>query len=154
MSYQRRKGPITKKWFLSVLEKKSNGCWEWTRYKDAPRKAQPKGYGQVGYKGKVTRTHRVAYELFIGPIPEGMRVLHHCDNPPCCRPKHLFLGTQSDNLFDMGRKDRYVGNRKLTPEDVIKIRTDSRTQEAIAATYGCSRANISAIKCRKSWRIL
>lgn len=150
---KRRRGPITKEWLLSHMKiDEETDCWEWNGYRDVPRKSQPRGYGQVGYKGKVTRVHRVAYEIFVEEIPVGMQVLHRCDNPPCFNPEHLFLGTQSDNLFDMGRKGRYVGNRKLTEEDVKKIREDSRTQEKIAADYETTRSNIYYIKRRKTWR--
>jgi hypothetical protein len=80
-----------------------DSCWEWLRAKD------PNGYGKIGVGGKSDGwqfTHRVAYELQIGPIPPGMDVLHTCDNPGCVRGKHLFLGTQSTNMQDMASKGR------------------------------------------------
>jgi len=55
----------------------------------------------------VIRTHRLAWELANGPIPDGLSVLHHCDNPPCCNVEHLFLGTQTDNHADMVAKGRH-----------------------------------------------
>ena len=64
------------------------------------------GYGQKVIKGKRYRTHRLAYEWANGPIPKGMLVLHSCDNPACCNPNHLFLGTQSDNMRDCANKGR------------------------------------------------
>lgn len=68
----------------------------------------PRGYG-LGYRSRRTGTeytHQTAYRLAKGIIPEGMCVLHRCDNPPCCNPNHLFLGTKRDNSVDMARKGR------------------------------------------------
>ncbi len=83
---------------VRVLE---NGCWEWIG-------AQiPKGYGQIRYiKRRQILTHRLAWEELSGPIPDGLYVCHHCDNPPCVRLDHLFLGTQADNMEDMMLKGR------------------------------------------------
>jgi len=77
------------------------GCWLWTGA------TMWKGYGAIGYFGKVLRAHRVAWELCVGPIPRGRQVLHHCDNPACVRPNHLFLGTARDNSRDMSAKGRW-----------------------------------------------
>ena len=87
------------------LEAKPNGCLEWTggTTKD--------GYGVIRSGTKTARTHRLAWELKRGPIPPGISVLHHCDNPPCCEAAgddHLFLGTQFDNMADMVAKGRQV----------------------------------------------
>lgn len=78
----------------------STGCWEWpgTRIND--------GYGQVQMRGKRWYAHRLAYTLTFGQIPDGLMVCHHCDNPPCCRPDHLFLGTCLDNKADQRAKGR------------------------------------------------
>lgn len=66
------------------------------------------GYGLVGVVGKKSPqlVHRVAYERFVGPIPDGMKVCHRCDTRSCCEPSHLFIGTQKDNLRDMFAKKR------------------------------------------------
>jgi len=92
------------------LEVNPNGCLEWTggTTKD--------GYGLIRVESKVRYTHRVAWTLKRGPIPPGIKVLHHCDNPPCCETEptegypdgHLFLGTQFDNMADMVAKGRQV----------------------------------------------
>lgn len=94
-----------------------------------------KGYGAIrsgGRKSPVVATHRVAYELAFGPIPAGMSVLHRCDNPPCCDPDHLFLGTHADNMRDMATKGRGrapsgMANPRcrLTDRDVEAIRSQS-----------------------------
>lgn len=75
-------------------------CWEWSGYRNA------KGYGQATYLQHRFLTHRLAYELLVGPIPEGLIVMHACDNPPCCNPNHLRVGTRGDNQQDMARKRR------------------------------------------------
>ena len=75
-------------------------CWIWTGRKNS------KGYGVVKILYKRYFTHRKAWELAYGPIPEGMNVLHKCDTPACGRPTHLFLGTQEDNMHDMKKKGR------------------------------------------------
>jgi hypothetical protein len=86
------------------LERKPNGCLEWTR------STNHKGYGQIHIDGRNLATHRLAWELANGPIPPGMKVLHHCDNPPCCdAAKCLFLGTPADNTADMLSKGRHRG---------------------------------------------
>lgn len=92
----------------SQMEAKANGCREWTGH------ARPAGYGRIWFNGKETSTHRVAWELANGPIPTGLHVLHHCDNPPCGETEpseaypegHLFLGTVGDNNADMTAKGR------------------------------------------------
>lgn len=80
--------------------RKTDSCWLW----DGPRFAS--GYGRASQGSRKRRAHRVAYELYVAPIPEGMHVLHRCDNPPCVNPDHLFLGTHLDNMKDMERKGR------------------------------------------------
>ncbi|MGJ0510229.1 MAG: HNH endonuclease signature motif containing protein [Methylocystis sp.] len=80
---------------------RGDGCWEWTAAKSV------RGYGTFGLrKGKMVPAHRMSWELTYGKIPDGLIVCHHCDNPECVRPDHLFLGTYSDNTQDMIRKGR------------------------------------------------
>ncbi|KKK93890.1 hypothetical protein LCGC14_2688380 [marine sediment metagenome] len=71
-----------------------SGCWEWTRCRT------DKGYGQVRVHGKAWRAHRLSYTINVGPIPDGLFVLHDCDNPPCVNPAHLHLGDHSQNLIE------------------------------------------------------
>jgi HNH endonuclease len=93
------------------LERKPNGCLEWTKQTDH------KGYGRIKVDGKMLKTHRFAWTLANGPIPEGMSVLHHCDNRLCAdTEKCLFLGTKADNNADMKAKGRYVSANKAKTE--------------------------------------
>jgi hypothetical protein len=88
------------------LVRMPNGCLEWTGH--------GYGYGRISVFGVEVRTHRLAWELAFGPIPPGMKVLHHCDNPPCCETEptegypegHLFLGTDAENAADRNAKGR------------------------------------------------
>lgn len=111
--------------FLKFIKvNKEIGCWEWQGH------LMKQNYGTFKYKNKSNLAHRVAYELFYNKlIPEGMCVCHHCDNPKCCNPFHLFLGTNSDNSNDKVIKNRQShlpgelnGRSKFTWEIINKIR--------------------------------
>lgn len=89
--------------FWSKVRKsdEADGCWVWTGGKSR------EGYGQIFVShGKYAKAHRCSYEIEYGPIPEGLDCLHRCDNPPCVRPEHLWLGTAKDNSRDMYEKGR------------------------------------------------
>ncbi len=86
--------------------RKSDGCWEWTGL------VNESGYGRIYVYGRVDRAHRLSYRIHLGPIPKGMFVCHHCDNPPCCNPSHLFLGTHMDNMRDATAKRRWPQQHK------------------------------------------
>ncbi len=100
----RSRRPATERFWRHV--DRSGGpeaCWPWTGSVDHH------GYGGFRVEpGKLVRTHRFAYALKHGPIPEGMHVCHHCDNPPCCNDAHHFLGTVADNIRDMWAKGRHT----------------------------------------------
>lgn len=83
-------------------EADANGCMNWLRAKNQH------GYGRVYYEGRVSSAHRAIWKHFNGSIPDGMCVLHKCDNTSCCNEKHLFLGTQLDNMRDMVSNGRHV----------------------------------------------
>ena len=117
------------------------------------------GHGQVFFKGKLERTHRVAWIKTHGEIPEGASVLHKCDVPSCVNPNHLFLGTQKDNMSDMHRKNRgLIGEdspqAKLSNVDVSNIIKDQRGVTFVARDYGVAPSTISAIRSGKSWKAI
>lgn len=98
-------------------------CWEWSASRTTA------GYGHMSIGNKVLYIHRVVYEIYNGEIQKGLQVLHHCDNPPCCNPLHLFSGTQKENMIDMnkkGRRNDVYGEAspkcKLSDEQVQEIR--------------------------------
>lgn len=101
--------------FWSKVDRRADGCWTWTSQRDAS------GYGLFWIGGRTRRAHRIAFLLGGGTLTEGFCVLHRCDNPPCVRPDHLFLGTQRDNLRDAVRKGRrhpalyHLGHFKAHP---------------------------------------
>ncbi len=128
-------------------------CWEWLGY----RQPEPKNYGRQGWKGRVWMAHRLAWFFMFGEIPAGMRVLHLCDNPPCCNPDHLFLGTDQDNVTDCMQKGRRRtdGNaRKLTLKDAEEIRKDyaSGVSSTVLATkYAVHPDSIRNIVANKTY---
>lgn len=95
-----------------------DGCEPWTGCRSAA------GYGIIQREGRTMRAHRVAWALAYGPIPDGLNVLHRCDNPPCCNPTHLWLGTHADNMRDRGAKGRTAsGDRsgaRLHPDGLAR----------------------------------
>jgi hypothetical protein len=148
--------------FWNKFKRPKKGCWEWAGAKD------PNGYGNIeeGHGSKSCRTvhpaHRLSWKLFNGPIPNGMRVLHKCDNPSCVRPDHLFLGTQKDNLVDCKNKGRTAkgeknGRSKLRQKDIDKIRklcsSGKHTQQEIASIFNINQSHVSRIISNFVWAI-
>lgn len=152
---------------------RSGDCRIWT----AARK-QPEGYGFFKLNRRMAYAHRVSWSLANGQeIPPGMFVCHRCDNPPCVRPEHLFLGSNSDNLQDASRKGRTAngerngkytqpkrtprgeahGRAKLTADQVRHLRllfAEGMTQNALAERYGIAQGVVSQIVNRRIWRHL
>jgi len=91
---------------MKVDKRDHDKCWEWLGAKDYG------GYGQVRIWGKQMKAHRASWEFFFGPIPNGLSVLHKCDNPSCVNPYHLFLGDQCDNITDCVIKGRHFRQRR------------------------------------------
>jgi hypothetical protein len=130
-------------------------CWLWkaSKFKD--------GYGQIKLNGKNCKVHRIAYELFVGPIGNSC-VLHVCDTPACIRPQHLFLGSNLENISDRTKKGRTAKGEKhhwtkLTTETVLKIRRlhlDGHSYRVIAKMLGVPRGNVAPIVQRKTWKDL
>lgn len=128
---------------------KKSGCWDWSASCDQW------GYGNVTHRNKSLKAHRVSYMVNLEEIPEKMLVLHKCDNPPCTNPKHLFLGTNDDNMNDMAQKGRNKVRAKLTPKQVIKIRRmiDAGIKLVrIAQEFGLNPRTITNIKLRRAWK--
>jgi HNH endonuclease len=124
-------------------------CWEWTG------SVNDKGYGR--FRG--TGAHRVAYKLVCGPVPDDLMVLHECDNPGCCNPYHLKIGTARDNAQDAVKRGRNSagerhGGTSLTADDVTYIRANPDRLKGVqlAEKFGVGRATISDIRNSKSWR--
>lgn len=142
--------PTDEERFWEKLER-ADGCWTW------PYGGHPFGYGSTTFRGHRKLTHRLAWELTHGAVPPGLYVCHKCDNPPCCRPEHLFLGTPLDNARDRTRKGR---SRKrgtplvLTESDVRQIRVRRAAGETlvrIAAAFGVDHSAVWQIVHRKAW---
>lgn len=167
--------PLESRFWAKV--QRTRGCWRWLGAK------HPTGYGVIGAGRRgdgLVLAHRLSWMIHRGEIPEGMCVCHHCDNPPCTNPKHLFLGTKADNAQDMVSKGRRPDVSKrgkahhfggvtmksngifpggeahprsiLTWPKVRAIRRSALSQRKLAAMYGVHPATIFAIIHRKSWR--
>lgn len=134
-------------------------CLEWSGAVDS------RGYGNLSWNGRKMRAHRVAYEIANGKIPKGEGhhgtvVMHSCDNRLCCNPEHLSIGTHADNMADMAKKGRRKsiaegesnGRCKLTEDQVIAIRKDTRGKRVIAPEYGVSPAQIQRIRNNQLWK--
>lgn len=146
-----------------VLKHPGRGCWEW----QGP--LNNKGYGMMYVRefGRRSTSHRASYEFHFGPIPNGLWVLHKCDNPKCLRPSHLFLGTPKDNFHDMlekGRLNRTTQprgeencNATITTERVVGLRRDyvaGLPLEHLIATYGVTENSIHDYTSGRSWKHL
>lgn len=143
--------------FKRRIRKAANGCWLWIGPKDR------RGYGRFRTKIHgvcLHKAHRWSWAYHNDrPIPDGMGVMHSCDNPACVNPEHLSIGTQAENIADMYRRGRANnlrglkhGRARIKESDVQAIRQSHRTQMALAGTYGISQTQVGRIIRGESWK--
>ncbi len=157
--------PINERLESKSIPEPNSGCWLWTA------SVISDGYGCLRSDGRTQYAHRLSYEINTGPIPEGMFVCHKCDTPSCVNPRHLFLGTNQDNIKDSmekGRRKRayaprpwrenMVTNSKLTEDDVRTIRKrlldGPRQMRRLSREFGVSHTAIRMIALGKRWRFV
>lgn len=146
------------KFWSSVYVGDSNECWEWKSLSGTVE------YADTSFNGISEHAHRIAYRITFGDILEGMCVCHHCDNPPCCNPNHLFLGTHQDNIDDRERKNRNKlpyskgenhGIAKLSEREIVEIRNlyinGDYSYRKLADMFGVSFGNIRKIIKKETW---
>jgi hypothetical protein len=138
-----------------IIPEPMSGCWLWIG------ETNKTGYAKIKtpINGivKNLRVTKIMYEQYIGPVPDGLFLLHKCDTPSCVNPYHMFTGKHKENNHDCIKKKRNNigqknGQAKLTNEQIINIRKDVRPQRIIAKDYGVSHQNISRIKGFKQWK--
>jgi len=145
--------------WAKIERRGENECWNYMGHLDKD------GYGRIDYGGKKILTHRLIYEFTFGKILNQLQVLHHCDNPRCCNTKHLFLGTQVDNIKDMILKNRHRGaageknsHCKLTTKQVIRIKklysSGSYTQKNLGIKFKVTQGVISKIIRGELWAMI
>lgn len=161
------KDPVARFW-LRVDKSGPNGCWLWMGHR------QKSGHGRFKMNHGRVLAHRFSWELHHGPIPAGLFVCHHCDNPCCVNPAHLFLGTAADNVADCVRKGRHAHGdthpsrtrpeclkrgsehhyAKLKEADVLDIRSlsaEGMSRAEIARRFGVTHDAIARIVKRETW---
>jgi hypothetical protein len=154
--------------FWSKVNVTQYGCWEWKGSK------QRKGYGTFRLLGRTELAHRVAWALFNIEAQANLSICHDCDNPSCCRPNHMFEGTNADNVADSIAKQRPRGPApgtdstppekrargsrhpatSLSDEDVKQLRRDAKggtLRRELANRYGISMSTVSNITSRRTW---
>lgn len=128
-------------------------CWNWRGVKNNS------GYGRFSMCGKWIPAHRLSYSLIKGDISEEHVIRHTCDNPSCCNPHHLLVGTHAENSGDAVARGRTAkgersGRTRLKNEDVEYIRKnpDGLTLTALSAKFGMAKSSIHYIRCGRSWK--
>jgi len=137
-----------------VKKGSSDDCWEWQSNTDKDGYGILNGRPKEGFPKALYKAHRMAWQFSNGDIPKGLCVCHSCDNPTCCNPKHLWLGTSQENTADMVKKGRAAHNREtaiLTEDDVLKIRKMNGTNSEISKIFGVARRTINAVKNYETW---
>ncbi len=133
-----RNSPATKELIMANVIIDEKGCWIW---KGCCGKS---GYGHVRHLGKMEKVHRLSWIFCNGPIPNGLNALHDCDNPPCCNPAHLFLGTHDDNSKDKHAKKRHY--HKVTKEMALEILKTPGTLMEVAKKFSISDASVHHVR--------
>lgn len=149
-----RLAPLPEKFWARVnIIFSADACWEWQDNRSL------QGYGRFSHDGKREVASRIAYRLVYGPFDEELQVCHRCDNPPCVRPNHLFLGDHELNQKDKVSKGRAPwgenhGQAKLSEVQVREIRSLDLPDKDIATMYGICLDYINAIRNRRAWKRL
>ena len=150
----RRVATLEESLMQSVKKGGTNDCWPW---RGVVWGRQPWAYGKLTFHGKAYKAHRAAYECFKGPPDPNKEVCHSCDNPICCNPAHLFLGSRLDNNNDMVTKRRHIHGERhpfalLSEEKVRAIRTTDKTPVEVAQEFGVTAKQIRKIRRVDAWR--
>lgn len=152
--YIRQIRPIQDRFWEKVNIAGDDECWEWQACRTKI------GYGQFGIRNRIWKAHRIAWLLTHKQNPRDKFICHHCDNPSCCNPKHLFLGNNQLNMQDKAQKGKSNGElnnySKLVTQEVLDIRmlysTGEYSQQRLGDMYNVSRTCIKKIVQRKTWR--
>ena len=152
--------PVEVRFWKYVDKGEPDECWPWIGSKGR------KGYGQIRDRGRTLKAHRVSYAIHHGEVPDGAHVLHHCDNPPCCNPAHLFAGSPADNTADAMTKGRLRFppapkpgesniQARLTEADVVaarRLHRDGCNFHELARRFGVDRKTIRQAVRGERWR--
>jgi hypothetical protein len=143
---------VQARFMASCVPEPNSGCWLWGR------SGTEVGYGHIFVAGRKRYAHRLSFEMFHGPIPEGACVCHRCDVPACVNPDHLFLGSIAENNRDMlekGRRASFVGEMngaaKVSRDEVLAIRAAAGSVSSISRRFGYSRCTVREIRGGKRW---
>ena len=138
--------------FWSKVDKSDN-CWEWMASRNEH------GYGKFAKSGSWVFAHRFAFELLVGPIPDGKCVCHKCDNPACVNPEHLFLGSHAENMRDMAQKGRAISRpgernpRAILDEDAVRlIRQSELSSRELGSVFGVKPVTIYKARRGENWK--